>query len=107
MKVLLKCWNFIRQHVNKYLVVFIIFLIMILFVDEHNLFRFMNYKRKTNELKIEKLKYESARDSCKKESDDILKPDNDQAERIAREKYRMKKDDEDVFVLKKPVKKDE
>ena len=107
MNTLSKCWNFIRRHVNKYQIVFIFFLIMILFVDEHNVFRRMGYKRKINELKTEIGKFGYERDSCKNESDNLLRRDNDNVERIAREEYGMKKNDEDVFVIQNKEKSDE
>ena len=107
MNVLLKCWKFIRRHVNKYQIAFIVFLVMIFFVHELNLTQYIKNKRTINELKTEKQELEHRRDSSMQQTDDLLRPESDQAEQIAREKYRMKKSDEDVFVIQKKEKKEE
>jgi len=107
MNILLKCLNFIRRHVNKYQIAFLVFLVMILFGHELNLTQYIKNKRTINELKTEKQELESLRDSCKRETNGLLLPESDNAEKIAREKYKMKKSDEDVFVIQNKENKDE
>ncbi|MCL1943456.1 MAG: septum formation initiator family protein [Candidatus Azobacteroides sp.] len=97
---LLKYWKIIRRYTNKYQIVFAVFLIMILFVDEHNVFRRIGYHRKINELKKEIRYYENEKERDKKKLDELQSNDED-LEKFAREEYLMKKDDEDIFIIEK------
>lgn len=96
---LVKIWKKIRKYVNKYQFVFAIFLVMILFVDDHNLFRRIAYRQKINELKKEIRHYETQCERNKQKLEELYSNDED-LEKFAREEYLMKKDNEDIFVLK-------
>jgi hypothetical protein len=87
--------RFIR---NKYFLVITVFVIWMLFLDRNN---FMSQLGLRNDLK--KLEKERAfyLEETRKDSIDLYRLVNDslEAERIGREKYVMKKDSEDVFII--------
>lgn len=88
----------IRKH--KYLSVTIVFLLIIVVFDDNNVFK--HYK---NQLLIAELEEEIA--TMKRDSIDIVKRQAeldyrgnvDMIEDLAREKYGMHKDNEDVFII--------
>ena len=84
---------------NKYLITIFLFLIWILFIDEYNLIKKKSIIEKTNYLEQRKeyLINEIKNDSINKV---LLENDINEQERIAREKYLMKKDNEDIFILR-------
>ena len=83
---------------NKFFLVTLAFLVWMIFFDRNDLFSQYEYRRQVNKLKAE-------RDFYKKQTDDVNKELNEltsnpkQLEKFAREKYLMKKDNEDVFVI--------
>lgn len=93
-----KAWKWIRKHVNKYQIVFVVFLAMILFVDDHNVFRQITYAKKIKELKSEIRNYEQKKAESEMKLENLYSNDDD-LEKFAREEYLMKKDNEDIFVL--------
>lgn len=89
--------KFIKFASNKYVVVLVIFIVWMLFFDENS---YLNHKELDDE--IEEL--ESANDYFKKEIqsdkaiiDNLNHPDS--LEKYAREQYRMKKENEDIFII--------
>ena len=84
---------------NKYLITIFLFTIWILFIDEYNLIKKKSIIEKTNHLEQRKeyLINEIKNDSINKV---LLENDINEQERIAREKYLMKKDNEDIFILR-------
>lgn len=83
---------------NKYVVLITAFLIIVLFLDNNNVFRLANRKRHLNQLTKQEQQY---KDELIKldEQKEAFENDKDALEKFAREEYRMKKDDEDVFVI--------
>jgi cell division protein FtsB len=96
---LVKYWKIIRRYTNKYQIVFAIFLIVILFIDEHNVFRRIGYHRKINDLKKEIRYYESEKEKNEEKLKELQSNDED-LEKFAREEYLMKKENEDIFMIK-------
>lgn len=84
---------------NKYLIVFLIFSIFIVFFDEHNLIgRYKTYreiKNLENEVKF----YKDEIEMTKKKKRE-LESDNENLEKFAREQYLLKKPNEDIFIIK-------
>ncbi len=86
---------------NKYILTILIFLIWLLLLDSNNLLsrykeiREMNRLRKDREYYLEKI--EADRRKLLE-----LKTDNDNLEKFAREQYRMKKPDEDLYIILSP-----
>ena len=89
-------WNYVRRH--KYLITIVSFLIIIVFLDENSLIQRAQHRREIQTLtsEIEKYRNQYERDT------EMLKElmNNPEAmEKIAREKYLMKKPNEDVFIF--------
>lgn len=94
-----KSRKWIRVLINKYTILIFIFLVYVTFFDDHNLIkRFRNaaeIEKLNSELDIYQMKIRESRD-------EIYKLQNDTAylEKYAREKYYMRKPDEDVFIFR-------
>ena len=89
-------WNYVRRH--KYLITIVSFLIIIVFLDENSLIQRAQHRREIQTLtsEIEKYRNQYERDT------EMLKElmNNPEAmEKVAREKYLMKKPNEDVFIF--------
>ncbi|MBI1343911.1 MAG: septum formation initiator family protein [Terrimonas sp.] len=83
---------------NKYFIAFIVFGATLLFFDKNDLFTQRARSRELRTLEKSKLYYESQIAAQKKELDQ-LKNDPATLEKLAREKYLMKKDNEDVYII--------
>jgi len=83
---------------NKYILATIAFVVWVLFIDENNVIdRFFAW-RKYNELVHTK---EYFQDKIKKDRDEMEELDkNKNLERLAREKYLMKRKNEDIYIIK-------
>lgn len=90
--------RFVSVAKNKFLIASIAFFAWMLFFDRYDLPTQFNYQKEKNKLEQEKFFY-----STEIEKLEVLIKDvqYNQAEiqRIAREKYKMKKDNEDVYVI--------
>ena len=89
-------WNYVRRH--KYLITIVSFLVIIVFLDENSLIQRAQHRREIQTLtsEIEKYREQYERDT------EMLKElmNNPEAmEKVAREKYLMKKPNEDVFIF--------
>jgi cell division protein DivIC len=86
---------------NKYFIAFAAFTIMLLFFDRNDLFIQWNRTGQLNELKQSKKYYE---EKIAKERAELerLKSNPAAIEQYAREKYHMKKDNEDLFIIQEP-----
>lgn len=84
---------------NKYLIVFLIFAVLVTFFDEHSLIRrWQSYRRIS--LMEEELKYYREEIKATKQKKNELQSSNENLEKFAREKYNMKNKDEDIFIIK-------
>ena len=74
--------------------------VWMLFLDRNNLINLYHYKSELSSLENKKEYYQSEIERMKSDKDIIF---NDEAslERYAREKYLMKKDNEDIYIIKK------
>ena len=95
MHVAVKLVNILR---NKYIAALTGFVILMLFIDHNDVFVQLDRRRQLNELLASKRFYEQQIAQTKKNLSDL---ENNSAalERYAREKYLLKKDNEDVFVV--------
>ncbi len=84
---------------NKYVLVLIAAVVWFLFFDQNNLIQQYRFSSEIKDLRKEKEYYstEIARDSVAMEK---LRDDPHELERYAREKYLMKKEGEDIFIVK-------
>jgi cell division protein DivIC len=83
---------------NKYVITLAIFAVIILFTDHNNLFEQWDRKQELKKLQIKKAYYEEEIEKTKGKLADLS---NNAAalEKFAREKFYMKRDNEDVFVI--------
>ncbi|MDR4988170.1 MAG: septum formation initiator family protein [Bacteroidales bacterium] len=83
---------------NRYFLAFLLVLVWLVFFDTHNFINQWRMRRQMKELQHERDFYrdEIYRDSLAIEE---LKNNPDALERYAREKYLMKRDNEDVFII--------
>ena len=85
---------------NKYFIAAIAFVVWMLFFDRNDMLSQYEYRSEVNKLQEEKDFYEKETAHVKKDLDE-LNTNLNTAEKFAREKYFMKKDNEDVFVIVK------
>lgn len=90
--------NIIHLFRNKYIIALTVFTILMLFIDHNNIFNQLERKKQLNELLASKKFYQQQIDQTKKNLSDLQ---NNAAalEKYAREKYLLKRDNEDVFVV--------
>ena len=89
-------WTYIRQH--KYLITIVTFLVIIVFLDENSLIQRAKHQQEINELtnEIEKYRKQYEEDTEKLKE---LTNNPEAMEKIARDKYLMKKPNEDIFIF--------
>ena len=84
---------------NKYLILLLLFIFWIVFLDDYNLINQNKMKNNVDDLKERKAYYisEIKKDSAEKYH---LQNTKEEQERFAREKFLMRKDNEDVFIIR-------
>lgn len=89
---------------NKYLLAGVAFALILLFLDRNDLFTQIDRANELRNLEKSKKYYQQEIANQHKELE-ALKNDPAALEKFAREKYRMKRDDEDLFLVpeKKPA----
>ena len=89
-------WTYIRQH--KYLITVVAFLVIIVFLEENSLIQRAKHQQEIKELtnEIEKYRKQYEEDTEKLKE---LTNNPEALEKIAREKYLMKKPNEDIFIF--------
>jgi len=90
---------------NKYFLSVAAFIVWMLFFDKNDMISQYEYRSVVNKLQEEKDFYEKETAQVKKDLSE-LNSNLNTAEKFAREKYFMKKDNEDVFVIVKEIPKD-
>jgi cell division protein FtsB len=90
---------------NKYFLLTTAFLVWMLFFDRNDLMMQYQYRTQVNNLKEEKEFYSKEILRIKKDLDELTS-NPERLEKFAREKYLMKKENEDVYVVIKeqPIK---
>ncbi|MBQ8221877.1 MAG: hypothetical protein IJZ87_00810 [Bacteroidales bacterium] len=88
----------LRKFGNKYLIATLIFAVIILFVDQYNIFFQIKNFKKLNKAK-EQVEYYEKEIQNQKEVLENLHKDTLLMERIAREKYMMKRDNEVIYII--------
>jgi cell division protein DivIC len=82
---------------NKYVLVSLIFLVWMLFLDNYSYLDHRLLNKEVSELEDNKTYY---KDEIKKDNSQIKKLKNPaEIEKYAREKYFMKKDSEDIYII--------
>ena len=80
---------------NRYFLVLVFFFAWLIFIDKHNMWTQYQLQKSLDKLKSDKIFYEEKIKEVKQEALDIEL----NKEKFAREKYFMKKKNEDVFVI--------
>jgi cell division protein DivIC len=86
---------------NKYILTIIIFVVWVLLLDSNNLVVRYKEMRELHKLKIDREYYIKRIEEDKQKLYE-LKTDNHNLEKFAREQYRMKKPDEDLYIILTP-----
>ena len=97
---LITIWSFICRR--KYLITVVAFAVIIGFLDENSLFRRLAYEREISQLKEEIEKYRADYEENTKRLNE-LNSNPDAIEQVAREKYLMKKPNEDIYVFQDDI----
>lgn len=96
MEKLLNVWTYIRKH--KYMITLGTFLLIIGVLDENSLIQRASHRAEIHQLKTEIDRYRKQYEHDSKLLKEISS--NPEAlEKVAREKYFMKKENEDIFVF--------
>jgi cell division protein FtsB len=95
---LVEIFRFIRKH--KYLSTTVVFVVFITFMDENNLIHRMKQNREIGQLRGKIEKYKKEYDESTQQLNELTE-NPDIREKIAREKYLMKKPNEDIYVFEK------
>jgi len=82
---------------NKYIVSTLIITLFIVFIDNYNLFTILEYHARIKDLEKSKEYYQDKAKIDRYELEEL--ESNSNLERLAREKYLMKKENEDVFII--------
>lgn len=96
MGTLVSIWSYIRRH--KYMITIGIFVCIIGFLDENSLYRRLKYEQEISQLKKEIEKYKAEYEESTEKLNE-LQTNPEAIEQIAREKYLMKKPNEDIYVF--------
>jgi cell division protein FtsB len=83
---------------NKYLIAFASFVVIMLFMDKNDLFTTMARNKELRELKESRIYYSNEIQELTTVRDNLMR-DPKTIEKYAREKYLMKRDNEDLFVI--------
>lgn len=89
---------FFKFIFNKYFIATAVFLVMIIFFDDFNLIKRWKIKKENAQRELE-LKYYQDEIDKNKQMINRLKSDTVFLEKYAREKYHLKKPNEDVFIV--------
>lgn len=95
MKLLTHIPRFLR---NKYLITFAAFCVVILFLDKNDVFTQLERRKELRELNQSKAYY-SAQIAAEQKELEALRSNPATLEKYAREKYLMKKDGEELFLV--------
>ena len=90
--------NTIKLLRNKYIIALSAFIVLMLFIDHNDIFVQMDRQKQLKALLISKNFYQQQIHQTKKNLSD-LQNNSAALEKYAREKYLLKRDNEDVFVV--------
>ena len=94
-------WNYVRRH--KYLITILAFLLIIGVLDEENsLIQRVKHKREIFELKREIKHYRNQYEESSRELKELTS-NPEVMEKAAREKYLMKKQNEDIYIFEEDL----
>ena len=97
----LKRPKWIPRWVNIPLLIFIAFVVVLVFFGENSFVRSSKYRKQINELKSQIKNYEDSASAYEAKVNE-LNTDNESLERLVREKYGMKRTNEEVYITDIP-----
>ena len=83
---------------NKYTLTLVVFFIYMLFFDANDMISLMRLRGELNELEENKRYFKEQIDITRNDLNELLTNDQN-LEKFAREKYLMKKENEDIFII--------
>lgn len=95
----------IKYLKNKYIIALLIFIGYMLFIDSNNFIRQYNMLHELSKVEKEREYYLSEITENKSTTEELLN-DMEMLERYAREKFLMKKEEEDIFLIVRPKNED-
>ena len=95
-------WAFVCRR--KYLITLVVFVVIVGFLDENSIVRRMGYADEISRLNNEIEKYRAEYEENTERLNELA-VDSGAIERIAREKYLMKKPNEDIYVFEEDIEK--
>lgn len=96
--------SIIKIFRNKYIISLAAFVVFMVFIDHNDIFLQLQRREQLNDLLASKAYYEKQIEQTKKNLND-LQNNSAALEKYAREKYYLKRDNEDLFVI--PAESDE
>ncbi len=93
--------KWIPRWVNLPLLIFVGFVVVLLFFGDNSFVRSTEYRSQINELKSQIKNYEDSASAYEAKVNE-LNTDNESLERLVREKYRMKRINEEVYITDIP-----
>ena len=90
--------SIIKFFRNKYIIALSVFIVLMLFVDHNDIFNQFDRKNQLNDLLASKHYYEKQIADTKKNLND-LQNNSAALEKYAREKFLLKRDNEDLFIV--------
>lgn len=97
---LVTLWNFVCKR--KYLITIVAFVVIVGFLDENSFVRRLGYANEISRLNSEIDKYRAEYEENTERLNELA-VDSGAIERIAREKYLMKKPNEDIYVFEEDI----
>ena len=92
-------WSHLPWYLkNKYVVTVFVFILWVSFFDQHDMISQIEYKAELYQLNEDKEYYQREIIQIKEDLEELLS-DNRKLEKFARERYFMKKDNEEIFVF--------
>ena len=83
---------------NKYVLSIIVFFVWMLFFDRNDFISQFSYRKDLRKLETDKEYYQKEIEQNKKDTKELMS-DPKHLEKFARERYLMKKDNEDIFLI--------
>jgi cell division protein FtsB len=93
--------KWIPRWINFPLLIFLVFVVLLIFVGDNSFVRSSKYRSQINELKSQIKNYEDSASAYEARINE-LNTDNESLERLVREKYGMKRVNEEVYITDIP-----
>ncbi|MFK5878519.1 MAG: septum formation initiator family protein [Flavobacteriaceae bacterium] len=87
----------VRFFSNRYVLIFIVFIIWMTFGDENSFLLDRKFNKEIDKLETDKNFYQTEINADKKKIEKLEDPE--QLDKYAREKYNMKKENEDIYII--------